>query len=111
MAGFKVYLSADSGTTWAGYGQTYSGFDSGWTNGIRADLDTQLSTAGRVGSQTTQGDLHWFRKIPTLVRVDITTRTAVKRPEYSATPSATAAYKNTTQSVVVMPRHFGLPLK
>ena len=115
VAGFKAYLSVNSGQTWAGLDtatntpKTYAGFNTGWTSGIRADLDTQLAAAGRADFQTTQGNEHWFRKIPTLVRLDITTRTATKRTEYAATPT-TAAYRELVQSFVIVPRHFGLPL-
>lgn len=110
VAGFKAYLSADSGQTWAGYGKTYTGLAAGWTNGIRSELNTQLATAGRQDYQTTQGNDNWIRSIPTLVRLDITTRTAVKRAEYSATPLTTTAYKDFTQSLVIVPRHFGLSM-
>ncbi len=110
VSGFKAYLSANSGTNWAGYGKTYTGLDDGWTKGIRAEVDTQLITAGRQDFVTTQGNDNWFRSIPTLVRLDITTRTATKRAEYSATPLTTAAYKDFTQSLVIVPRHFGLAM-
>ncbi|MBK7294273.1 MAG: prepilin-type N-terminal cleavage/methylation domain-containing protein [Geothrix sp.] len=110
VAGFKAYLSADSGQTWAGYGKTYTGLAAGWNNGLRAELDTQLASAGRQDYQTTQGREDWIRSIPTLVRLDITTRTAVKRAEYSATPLTSAAYKDFTQSLVIVPRHFGLSM-
>jgi len=110
VAGFKAYLSADSGQTWAGYGKTYTGLAAGWTNGIRSELNDQLATAGRQDYQTTQGNENWIRSIPTLVRLDITTRTAVKRAEYSATPLTTTAYKDFTQSLVIVPRHFGLSM-
>ena len=110
VSGFKAYLSANSGQTWAGYGATYTGFDTGWTQGLRAELNTQLSTAGRPDYQTTQGNENWIRSVPTLVRLDITTRTAIKRAEYSATPLTTAAYKDFTQSLVIVPRHFGLTM-
>ncbi len=110
VSGFKAYLSADSGQTWAGYGQTYTGFDAGWSQGLRAELNTQLATAGRPDFQTTQGNENWIRSIPTLVRLDITTRTSIRRAEYSATPLTTAAYKDFTQSLVIVPRHFGLTM-
>lgn len=114
VSGFKVYLSANSGQSWAGLKadqtpQTYSGFDAGWNGGIRADLDAQLLSAGRADFQTTEGNEHWFRKIATLVRLDISTRTATKRTEYSTTPTATA-YRDIVQSLVIVPRHFGLPI-
>lgn len=111
VAGFKVYLSANSGQSWAGLNAAYTGFTAGWTNGIQTDLNTQLATAGRANFTTTAVDpLGWFRDIPTLVRLDITTRTAMKRSEYSATPLTTTAYKNFTQSLVIVPRHSGLTM-
>jgi len=110
VAGFKAYLSANSGQSWAGLNAAYSGFANGWTNGIQAALNTQLATAGRANFTTTAGDPNWLRDIPTLVRLDITTRTAMKRAEYSATPLTTTAYKNFTQSLVIVPRHSGLTM-
>jgi hypothetical protein len=110
VAGFKVYLSANSGQSWAGLNAAYTGFASGWTNGIQNDLNTQLATAGRPNFTTTAGNQGWLRDIPTLVRLDITTRTAMKRAEYSATPLTTTAYKNFTQSLVIVPRHSGLTM-
>ena len=110
VSGFKAYLSANTGKSWAGYGKTYTGLDNGWTGGIRAELDAQLLTSGRQDFQTTSGNDNWFRSIATLVRLDITTRTAVKRAEYSATPLTTTAYKDFTQSLVIVPRHFGLAM-
>jgi prepilin-type N-terminal cleavage/methylation domain-containing protein len=108
IAGFKIYLSANSGQSWAGLNAAYTGFTNGWVNGKQNDLNTQLATAGRPGFTSTAGDQSWLRDIPTLVRLDITTRTAMKRSEYSTTPLTTTAYKNFTQSLVIVPRHSGL---
>lgn len=110
VPGFKVYLSANSGTSWAGYGQSYTGLDLGWTAGIQAELNTQLATAGRADFQTTAGNLNWFRSIPTLVRLDITSRSAMKRAEYSTDIAKPTDYKQLTQSLVIVPRHFGLAM-
>lgn len=111
VAGFKVFLSADSGADWAGsaLASTTTGFSAGWTSGIQAALNTQIGTIARADYTTTTGNLGWYRDIPVLVRLDITTRTAVQRAEYSSAGN-TLAYKNLTQSVVLVPRHFGLPL-
>jgi prepilin-type N-terminal cleavage/methylation domain-containing protein len=109
VSGFKVYLSADSGQPWVGFGKNYTGFTAGWAGGMRTDLDAQLALSGRVDVTTTQGDENWFRDIPILVRLDITTRTATKRAEYAAVPTTTA-YKNFTQSLVIVPRHAGLTM-
>lgn len=108
-SGFKVYLSANSGTSWAGLGLGATGFDAGWDTGIRAELDTQLANSGRPNFKTTRGDEHWLRSIPTLVRVDVTTRTATQRSEYSNVAN-TAAYRNLTQTLVFAPRHTGLTM-
>jgi Tfp pilus assembly protein PilW len=113
--GFKVYMSCNAGASWAGLGLTQSGW-AGWSTaitGIRALLDAQLSTSGRPGYTTTENTEQWFRSIPTLIRCDITTRTATKRSEYSTTPTSanpTASYKPFTQSLVFEPRHSGLPM-
>ena len=107
VSGFKVYLSANGGLAWAGLGLGATGFTEGWDQGIRVQLDGQLSAAGRPGYQTTRGDEFWFRSTPTLLRFDVTTRTATQREEYSNTPNV-VAYKNLTQSLVFVPRHSGL---
>jgi hypothetical protein len=109
VSGFKVYLSTNSGTAWAGLGAGYTGFDGGWDAGIRADLDTQLLASGRRDFTSTRVNEHWFRLIPTLVRVDVSTRTATQRAEYSAAGNA-LAYRNLTQTLVFVPRHSGLTL-
>ncbi len=109
VSGFKVYLSVDGGLLWAGLGQNAAGFTAGWDQGIRTQLDAQLATSGRSGFQTTRGDEFWFRSTPTLVRVDVSTRTATQRTEYANTPD-TVAYKDLTQSLVFVPRHAGLKM-
>ncbi len=109
VSGFKVYLSVDGGQLWAGLGQNASGFTAGWDQGIRTELDAQLAASGRPGYQTTRGDEFWFRSTPTLVRVDVSTRTATQRTEYANTPD-TVAYRDLTQSLVFVPRHAGLKM-
>jgi len=122
IQGFKVYLSVNSCQTWAGLDlTTASSGASGWTNGIlttdASSLATQLTNEIAVGWTTPKGiqvtnltgDPDWFRYLPTLVRVDITTRTSTQRTEYS-TVANTAAYKQVTQSLVFVPRHSGLSL-
>jgi len=110
VAGFKVFLSADSGATWAGQAVTATGLANGWVSGIKAALNTQLATLARADYTTTAGNQSWYRDIPVLVRLDVTTRTATQRTEYDAT-NTVAAFKNFTQSLVLLPRHFGLTLK
>ncbi len=110
VSGFKVYLSVDAGKNWEGWGKTYTGFGPGWTNGLRADLNARLTAGmGRNDYKTTSGVLDWFRIVPTLVRVDLKTRTATKRTEYATTPTS-QAYQDMLQTIVIVPRHSGLPL-
>jgi hypothetical protein len=111
VSGFKVYLSADAGADWAGLDLTGTGLDfaSGWTGGIQAELNSQLAKLSRSGYASTSSSLTWFRSIPALVRVDLTTRTAIKRSDYTA-GAGSAAYRTATQSLVLVPRHFGLAL-
>jgi hypothetical protein len=111
VSGFKVYLSVNGGDGWAGLGFEGTGFDGGWNavTGIRGQLDSQLRTAGRPGFRTTRGNEHWFRSIPTLVRIDLTTRTAARRAEFSAANNE-LAHRELTQSLIFVPKHFGLPM-
>ena len=53
-------------------------------------------------------DPAWFREIPVLIRVDVTTRTSLRREEYGTTATPTLSYKEQTHSLVLRPRHFGL---
>ncbi len=114
VSGFKVYLSTNAGASWAGtlasgLPKSYIGFTLGWDGGIRTEVDAQLAASGRPDFKTTRGTEHWMRSVPTLVRVDVTTRTATQRSEYSTTGAA-LAYRNLTQSLVFVPRHSGLTM-
>ena len=106
VTGFRVFLSADAGQNWVG-GSAYN--DHTWAD-LRSGLDTQLATAGRPGYTSTQGLDQWFRSIPIAVRVDVTTRTATQRGEYATGTTPTLAFKEQTQSLVMLPRHFGLSM-
>jgi prepilin-type N-terminal cleavage/methylation domain-containing protein len=119
VSAFKVYLSVNPGfltannpaQAWAPFNAIGNApnFAAGWTAGVLADLNTQLAASGRAGQTSTGTSLVWFRDIPLAVRVDITTQTATQRSEYSAN-GATLANKTFQQSLVMVPRNFGLPL-
>ncbi|MCL1909096.1 MAG: prepilin-type N-terminal cleavage/methylation domain-containing protein [Holophagaceae bacterium] len=117
VSGFKVYLSANGGRNWAGEAVSYAGNASGlvgWgmsptSAGIRSEIDTQLAVVGRPGHRDTRDSDHWFRSIPLLVRVDVTTRTAAKRVEFSAGHDD-LQFREVTQSTIFVPRHFGLTM-
>jgi hypothetical protein len=110
----SVYLSANGGASWAGLASSGSkagdiGLDAGWNLGIRTALDAQLLASGRPDFTSTRGTAHWFRSTPILVRLDVTTRTATRRSEYSAAGDA-LAFRTFTQSLVLVPRHSGLSM-
>ncbi len=124
VSAFKVYLSMNPSDTtqtmdkiWAGYGKT----GTSWDTDIIAPLNTQISgSLGRTGYQSiTNANLNWFRDIPVAVRIDLTTRTTTARTEYQSAylktkPSDTGAvldgrsFRDTTRTLVLVPRHFGL---
>ena len=117
VSGFKVYLSMDPSNTvkamkdvWGGYQNTAT--DWAAAGGILSVLNGQISTAGGLGRAGFQlisnANLNWFRDIPVAVRVDLTTRTATARTEYQS--AGGRAFRDTTQTLVLVPRHFGLTL-
>ena len=120
VIGFKTFVSVDRGTTWAGMGYATAGTDgsvSAWNDitaagKYRKVLDTSLNgTWGRTGFKDTTSQ-NWFREVPIIVRIDLLTRTMTKRAEYgnqSATVP-TADYGTRVQTLILVPRHTGLPL-
>lgn len=126
---FQVFMSLDGGTTWFGMGGKAAG-QSGWDS-FKSSLDTELAKAGalstgRPGVQAVTGNPNWFREIPVLVRVEVTTRSPKPLREYynpdlplasqypdptDTTPDATQRryFNETTRTLILMPRHFGLP--
>jgi hypothetical protein len=101
----KVYLSANGGRDWAGLSSSATTWDA-----IVDMLNKQLAKTGRPGFQSVPSGSFWFREIPLSVRLDVTTRTVRKRQEYSTSPTAgSSEYREQTHSLVVIPRHFGLP--
>jgi len=96
---FTVELSADQGANWVR--------GANW-QATKALLDAQLAGSGVAEYKTIGSSPHWYRYIPLLVRVNVTTRTAKQRAEYSPVGN-TLNYKEQTQSLLLTPRHFGLP--
>lgn len=127
---FRVFMSVSPGyltvnaptQAWVPFSKPGTGLnlDTGWNSIYLANLNTQLGIAGRQGHTSIDPALNptWFRDIPMVVRVDITTRTARERTEYNTAGTTTAAsttspglaYRTFTRSLMMVPRHFGLPL-
>lgn len=103
VSSFKVSLSLNGGQTWAT--STVSDFAGGWTGGILTALQAQAPNL-KISS-----DLNWFREAPTLVKIDLKTRTAMQRAEYLADGQTYEyqGYKDRIETFVIMPRHSGLP--
>lgn len=131
VVGFQVMVSPDGGNTWvnnpydpaqraggppsaAAPGLPHT-IHAGW-DAVRGLLNLNASITGRPAPNNVVDDSRfWFKNIPVLVRVDITTRTARPRSEYLqnrpdsiVNSTGPAPYKIQTQSVVIVPRHFGL---
>lgn len=131
VIGFQVMVSPDGGQTWVN-----NPYDAAQRNGalpsdaspgiphtrwaawgdLTSLLNANASITGRPSPFNRVDDNRlWFKDIPVTVRVDITTRTARPRGEYLANTPNTIIngtggipYKIQTQSIVLVPRHFGL---
>lgn len=132
VIGFQVMVSPDGGQTWVNDpndpAQRNGGVPDSATPGLshtvhaswadlRDLLNANASITGRPAPNNSVSDSRfWFKDIPVTIRVDITTRTARPRAEYVGdqpntiinTTAGGAPYKIQTQSIVLVPRHFGL---
>lgn len=130
VVGFQVMVSPDGGQTWinnpydaaqrdgdpptAGTpGLPHTTFTT-WAE-VRDLLGNHAAITSRPAPNTVEDGRFWFKDIPVTIRVDITTRTARPRSEYLQNQPHTivnstgpAPYKIQTQSIVLVPRHFGL---
>ena len=132
VIGFQVMISSDGGLTWINdpndAGQRSGGVPNAATPGLSHTIHTSWSNlrdrlnvspgiASRPAPNNSVSDSRfWFKDIPVTIRVDITTRTARPRAEYQQSLPNTIIkstidgppYKIQTQSIVLVPRHFGL---
>ncbi|HLO68628.1 MAG TPA: prepilin-type N-terminal cleavage/methylation domain-containing protein [Holophaga sp.] len=102
VEGFRIDLSFDGGATWA---RPRTGTVD-WAT-MRTNANATLATSGLPGLRSITDPLRpdWFRSITCLIRIDITSRTPMRRSEY-ATTGTTRAYRTRTQTVLVSPRNF-----
>lgn len=96
---FRVDLSPDNGTTW-----TRSGAAT-WP-AIATNLNTWLAVNGRPEFQsvTDAANPIWYRNIPALFRVDVSTRTTLKRQDPNNPAQRVYTYRS--QTLLCMPRNF-----
>ncbi len=101
--GFVVDFSFDGGTTWLRQGSA------NWEAIVLKTTPAITALGGKGVPLRNPGNPLWFRTFPCLIRMDITSRSAAPRSE-SATVVGQAAYVRRTQTLMVAPRNFGLPL-
>lgn len=96
---FRVDLSPDHGATWARTGAA------AWP-AIAANLDAWLAVHGRPGLQSVTDATNpiWYRAIPALFRVDVSTRTTLRRQDPNDLAQRTYTYR--AQTLLCMPRNF-----
>ncbi|MCE1205090.1 MAG: prepilin-type N-terminal cleavage/methylation domain-containing protein [Holophagaceae bacterium] len=103
IEGFRVDLSFNGGTTWNRTGAA------NW-DAIVAKITTELVPLGAKGTPARDAtNPLWFRSYPFLIRMDVVSRSAAPRAE-SSDVAGQAAYVRRTQTLMVSPRNFGLPL-
>nr|WP_320131590.1 hypothetical protein [uncultured Holophaga sp.] len=131
VVGFQVMVSPDGGATWMNdpndATQRSGAAPSASTPGLShtkwttwAEIRNLLNASSAITTRPSPNnvisdDKFWFKDIPMLVRIDVATRVAVPRAEYLQNVPSTiingtggVPYKITTQSLVIVPRHFGL---
>ncbi|MBI1753615.1 MAG: prepilin-type N-terminal cleavage/methylation domain-containing protein [Acidobacteria bacterium] len=99
--GFRVDISFDGGTTWLR--QAAGSWDA-----IVSSMQG-LSPGGVVLNPRDASNPLWYRNFPCLIRMDITARSAAPKAANSDI-TGQAAYVRRTQTLMVTPRNFGLPL-
>lgn len=99
----RIDISPNNGTTWSRAGAA------SWTD-VATNLNTWLGTAGNgrapYTSVTDSQNPIWYRNIPALFKVDLTTRTFLRRadPKYPTQ----RAYGYRSQTLICQPRNFSL---
>lgn len=101
IEGFRVDISFDGGGHWTREGAT------SWDD-MAGRINSALAPLGATGTPTRDiNNPLWFRTYPFLIRMDVVSRSAVPKAEAG---SPVAAYVRRTQTLMVSPRNFGLPL-
>lgn len=109
VTGLRFDMSLDQGKTWA-RGADWAATQTNLSNGLSAlSASSSYSGIGLATSTTNPTRPLWYRDAPLLFRVDVTTRTVMKRTDY-ASAVKTAAYRTRTQTLFIQPRNFGLGL-
>jgi hypothetical protein len=100
----KVAVSLDNGVTW--HPDLASSQVQTWAQ-IKSSINADLASQNRQGFTTINSTPAWVRELPMLVRLDLTSLTSKARAEYSS-DGKSLQKRETTQSLIIMPRYFGL---
>lgn len=111
VTGFRVDWSFDGGKKWVRAGG--SGDD--WAS-VRGAVNDVLTKSASPVVQLSRGvsnidDPFWPRYIPILIRIDVSTRTRIKRTEYNPSldpKNPQATFRTRTETLLLSPRNFGL---
>jgi len=112
VSSLRFDMSTDQGKTWV-RGATWAATLANLNNALGTLASSgpvnvyDNPTSGYASSAQDSTRPRWYRYAPVLFRVDITTRTLLKRTNYSATAN-TAAYRTRTQTLLIQPQNFGL---
>lgn len=110
VTSFQVDWSLDSGKTWIRKANSLT--TSNWA-AIQTATNTVLTASTSpltkllVGGMNSTADPFWFNYIPVLIKVDVETRSRLKRTEYSNTAN-TADYRTRRETILISPRNFAL---
>lgn len=112
VSSLRFDMSADQGKTWvraASWAATLANLNNALANLASGGPVNVYDnpTSGYASSAQDATRPKWYRYAPMLFRVDITTRTLLKRTDYSAVAN-TAAYRSRTQTLLIQPQNFGL---
>ena len=111
VTGFRVDWSFDGGKNWVRAG----GSGNDWAS-VRNAVNTLLTTSTSPVVLQSHGvsnlaDPFWPRYTPILIRIDVSTRTRLKRTEYNTNLDPTkpqATFRTRTETLLLSPRNFGL---
>jgi len=109
---FSLDWSLDGGATWVRKANSLT--SSRWTQ-VQAATSTAFASlatkstlaASLQGGMGSTSDPFWFNYVPVLMKVDVETRTQLKRTEFSGTANQ-AAYRTRRETLMISPRNFAL---
>jgi prepilin-type N-terminal cleavage/methylation domain-containing protein len=109
VTGFKVDWSLDGGKTWI----IKSGASGGKWNETRAYIDQTIKDSTNPFVRQSKGvadpsDPFWPNYLPVLMRIDVETRSRIKRTEYNPTDPTASAYRTRRETLMLSPRNFAL---